>query len=379
MVQFVLLVLILATISIASWAPGMAMNVLVGTNDDSMKMKVRQYLNVSTGFYLVLQPDCNLILYNHSQPVMTTNSSCSQGALAANSTIQLAPGTGSELDLSISQLVSTVNSTTDFNYTYISSFWTYKWTAPNPQYPYMILRENGSCDFYDWNSNLLLGYDYTLLPEANRPMLKPYSALPNASEGSIVPNIAYPFPPELAWEPPSSLNGFPYLPAGYYLSQYSKLQTMDQRFVLTLSSGCNLQARDTTKNGSEGLLIWESGPSIVNRTIVLPSDCELKLQQDGRLVIRNTTSGKVYWNSTSSRNDSVSWILRLSSMDGSLSISDIENSANVLWSNYGPNQANKTTTWIVVGVIMGVSALAMAGLVILYFCARTCKDHLPFT
>lgn len=103
------------------------------------------------------------------------------------------------------------------------------------------------------------------------------------------------------------------------------------------------------------------------------------LQQDGRLVIRSNVTGVVYGNvSTVAGNDSSgSWVLRLSATDGSLSISDIVDSRNVLWSNYiGPNQTKGITTCVVVGVTVGVSVLAMAGLALLYFNARTCKHRL---
>ncbi|KAG0578777.1 hypothetical protein KC19_4G048700 [Ceratodon purpureus] len=369
MIRFLHLVLLIVAIVTASWPLGsMALNVLVGST--SIAMNVRQYLNASS-FSLVLQPDCNLILYNRSQPVMSTNYSCRPGTLAENSTVRMAALKGWELDLFIDEFVSTTNST---DYTQIDTpLWQYSFlgNTPNPLYPYLILRANGSCDFYDYNNNHLLGKDVN-----GNPFLKPYPTSPNGSGESTAPNnLAFPFPPELAWKPSSSpgssVDGFPYMPAGYFLIQSSEMRTVDRKFVLTLGVDCNLQCRDTTKNGSEGFLLWESGSKANGNPEVL--SCELKLQEDGRLVIRNITSGINYWNSTVSGNESVSWVLRLSPNDGSLSISDIENPSSVLWSNsVGTNRANKTTTWIVVGVIVGVSVLAMAGLALsVYLCTRT--------
>lgn len=365
MIHFLQLVLLL------SWALGsMAVNVLVGS-DLMQPVMATQYLNVST-FYLVMQPDCNFILYNLSQPVFSTNTSCTPGSQLGQCTLTM----DSDGYVNINE-VGGPNA--NFSTT-TTSVWSYYWAAgtPRPLYPYMILRGNGSCDFYDFNGNLLLS-DY--------PLLTPYFnlslAAPNA--GTVPADVGYPFPSELAWKPNISLDGFPYMPAEYFLAQGSKLQTVDQGFVLELGRDCNLQSKVISTNGSERIL-WESGTKSSEIR-----DCQLMLQQDGRLEIRSNVSGVVYWNSSVTGNVSVSWVLRLDSQNGGFSISDIEDSSTVLWRNLDPSQAkppgqasrrasnksNRTTTWIVVGVIGGASVLAIAGLASLYYYARASKHVFP--
>lgn len=362
MVHFLQLVLlIIVSSSLASWAPGtMAVNVLVGS--DLMKpVMATQYLYVSS-FSLVMQPDCNFILYNFSQPVLSTNTTCTPGSELGLCSLTM-DGDG---NVYINEVGGPKT-----NFSPIStSVWSYYWAAgtPRPLYPYMILRANGSCDFYDFNGNLLLS-DY--------PFLTPYTPLvaPNAS--TVPADISYPFPPELAWKPNTSLDGYPYMPAEYFLAQGSKLQTVDQGFVLELGRDCNLQSTEVLTNGSASLL-WESGTGSSELR-----GCQLMLQRDGRLQIRNNFTGEVYWNSTVAGNVSVSWILRLDLVSGGLSISDIEDSSTILWSNLDLNQAtpviqasrksNRTRIWIVVGVFGGASVLAIAGLAFLYYYARASK------
>lgn len=245
----------------------MTVNVQVQSNANT-EVKVGQYLNVSTGFYLVLQPDCNLILYNRSQPLLSTNFSCEPGTVPANTTLALIDSLGYEFDLSLTQKGSVST-----NYTYYNPAWTYIWgnvMSSAPSYPYtVILRGNGSCEFYDINSNQLHGKD-----DRGKPFLKPYSGLPAGltSNASTLPNLAYPFPPELAWKPPTSLDGFPYLPAEYFLSQGFKLQTLDLRLVLKLGSDCTLQSRDTSKIGSKAVCGY-LGPTVAPDHKIVSSCC----------------------------------------------------------------------------------------------------------
>lgn len=360
MVPFVQLVFLLASLScFASWLPGStALNVLVGS-DLMQPVMATQYLNIST-FYLVMQPDCNLVLYNTSTPLLSTNTSCTPGSVIGQCSLTM----DSDGYVTINEIGGP---NANFS-TMTTSVWSYFWAAgtPRPLYPYMILRDNGTCDFFDFNSNLL---------RSDFPLLTPYTPLasPNANIEGTVPGS--PFPPDLAWKPIDSLDGFPYLPAGYFLNQGSKLQTVDQAFVLELGKDCILQSKSVVQNGSVAVL-WESGTGSSE-----VRDCRLLLQQDGRLVIRSDFSGVVYWNSTVAETDSVSWILRLDLVSGGLSVSDIEDSSNVLWANFDLNQvqavntrkSNRTTTWIVVGVVGGVFVLAIAGLAFLYHYARASK------
>lgn len=72
--------------------------------------------------------------------------------------------------------------------------------------------------------------------------------------------------------------------------------------------------------------MWESRTSTTNSSKM--RDCEMALHQDGRLVIRSSVLGVVYWNvSTVPGGDVVSWVLRLNLDDGSLTVTDIEDSA----------------------------------------------------
>jgi hypothetical protein len=342
-IHLVLLVTIVGTASL--WVPkSTALNVLVASSQVGMQMQARQYLNVSTGFYLVLQPDCNVILYNRSQPIMSTNTSCGNTTYTTTLTITEQFGWNGALALYQSQLDSSGSGV-------YTPLWGYSWSDVNsaPSFPYMILRANGSCDFYDFNGNHLNGS----IDLGNPSFLQPYwgpvpRQAPNASTLSSLPDIAYPFPPELAWKPQAtSLDNFPFLPAGYFLSQGSQLRTVDKGFSLVLGPDCNLQSkRPLDQNGSAEVL-WDSG----SRNSSEGGGCELTLQEDGRLVTRNNVSGAIYWNSsTVAGNVSASWVLRLSEADGSLSIGDIEDSSNILWTNVHPNQTNRATTWIVVGV-----------------------------
>lgn len=365
MFHFLQLVLLILFFSSALWMPGgMAVNILVGS--DLMKpVMATQYLSVS-GFSLVMQPDCNLILYNGPQPVLSTNTSCTPGSILGQCSLTM-DGDGNVYINEVGGL--------NTNFAPIStSVWSYYWAAgsPRPLYPYMLLRANGTCDFYDFNGNLLRS-DY--------PLLTPYTPLiaPNAS--SAPSDIGYPFPSELRWKPNTSLDGYPYMPAEYFLAQGSKLQTVDQGFVLELGRDCNLQSKQVLTNGSVSVL-WESGTGSTELR-----GCQLMLQQDGRLQIRNNFTSEVYWNSTVSGNTSVSWILRLDLVNGGLRITDIEDSSNVLWTNLDLNKAkpvnqsshksNRHRIWIVVGVLGGASLLAITGLAFLYHYARASKHVFP--
>ena len=346
----------------------MALNILVVSDlSNGMQMQARQYLNVSTGFYLVLQPDCNVILYNRSQPIMSTNTSC--GNTTITTTLTIKEEFGGDGALALYQTQSVLSGDTDS-----TPLWGYYWSddfGSAPSFPYMILRANGSCDFYDFNGNHLNGSDGNEDPRFLQRYWGPVPRqAPNASALSSLPDIAYPFPPELAWKPQASLDNFPYLPAGYFLSQGSQLRTVDKGFSLVLGPGCNLQSKRSLDQNGSAEVLWDSG----SRNSSKGGSCELTLQEDGRLVTRNNVSGAIYWNSsTVAGNVSASWVLRLSESDGSLSIGDIENSSNILWTNIHPDETKRATTWIVVGVTVGVFVLAMAGSALFYFYARTSK------
>ena len=153
------------------------------------------------------------------------------------------------------------------------------------------------------------------------------------------------------------------------------MRSLDQKISLAVGNDCNLQVKVSDSNGTEAL-VWESGSSIVRPG--LTSSCQLMLQQDGLLVLRNINLSTIYWNSSATGNDSrVTWVLILSSTDGILSISDMENSTNVLWSTYvRPDHTKRSTMRVAVGVSVGVSVVAMAGIALLYFNTQTSKHRL---
>jgi len=92
---------------------------------------------------------------------------------------------------------------------------------------------------------------------------------------------------------------------------------------------------------------------------------------------------QVYWNSTKFGDSNVRWILKLDPDDGTLSVSDITNTSNVLWTNIDvtlpldsavpSSQSSQPIVWILVGVLGGEFVLAMAALG-LYFYARRSKS-----
>jgi hypothetical protein len=252
----------------------------------------------------------------------------------------------------------------------------------NSTFTYLLLSGDGAYGYYDYNSRRMDSFT-PFVPYAPPNLTAPSPAPASSSGGSsggTPPYITYPFPPDLAWKPEKPLDGFPYMPAEYFISEGSNLQTVGQpgenQFVLTLGTDCNLQFKESLANGSASV-VWETGTSSSQ-----VRSCQLMLQQDGRLQLRDNATGVVYWNTTATGNVSVGWVLRLSSSKnlGQLTIEDIENSNNVLSTIY-PNQispgivkSKSSIVAIVVGVVVGVAVLAVAGIALLvYSCARTSK------
>ena len=243
---------------------------------------------------------------------------------------------------------------------------------------------NGTYNYFDYTRKSI---DYIV------PFIPYYAHLnltalgPASSNATTVGNISssyitYPFPPDLAWKPDKPLDGFSYMPAEYYLSQGFQLQSVAppgyHQFVVVLGNDCNLQFKEMVTDGSDRV-VWETG---TNSSEV--RNCQLTLQQDGLLQIRNNVTGAVYWNTGYTRNVLVAWVLRVSLPAyniGELSIEDIEDSTNILW--IYPNQTNSGNTTskssiveIVVGTVVGASAVAMARVALLvYFNAET-RKHL---
>jgi hypothetical protein len=331
------------------------------------------YLNVSD-FYLVMQPDCNAILYNRSLPLLWTNDSPSTSLIGCTPVMQLDGnfvmyGTFENVPEKSSSVIPVYASGTDTANDYST-------------FTYLLLSGDGAYGYYDYNSRRMDSFT-PFVPYAPPNLTAPSPAPASSSGGSsggTPPYITYPFPPDLAWKPEKPLDGFPYMPAEYFISEGSNLQTVSQpgenQFLLTLGTDCNLQFKESLAYGSASV-VWETG---TNSSEV--RSCQLMLQQDGRLQLRDNATGVVYWNTTATGNVSVGWVLRLSSSKnlGQLTIEDIENSNNVLSTIY-PNQispgivkSKSSIVAIVVGVVVGVSVLAVAGIALLvYSCARTSK------
>ena len=361
------LLLLLSLIAIAGLPGGLAVNVLVGTQP-SFFLSSSQYLSVSNKYYLVMQPDCDLVLYNQSgQAVLHTDSprySTAENPFNCSLWMQ------SDGNL----VVYNFNSTTWGNLKEVYAVWAQNFIpgytpGPDGNRSFLLLGGDGSLKFYTTNSTL----------RANSSTL-------NSVNISAAGVLTYPeFDPRnityTAWVPDASLTDFPYMPAGYYLSAGQKLQTLSSPgFTLELNaSDCNLQSQQLLYAGGATVL-WQSGAM----ASVKNSLCQLELLQNGTLQVRDLNSRQVYWHSNTSGDSTVNWILKLDPDNGTLSVSDITNSSNLLWTNAPsfplspspsstpPGNSTKRYTEIVVGVIVGAFALAMAALG-LYFYARESK------
>jgi len=207
-----------------------------------------QYLS-NSGYYLVMQPDCNLVMYQG--PSLATSHQVWQTSTA---------GKGSDCWLIMQ---------TDGNlvlYYATSGPPCAQWASnsyvagiPDPSFFFVMLQSNGELDVYNLqNDNPTL---YTVAV--------PVTSLGPSSTGgqSFVIN--------LATIPTRSFYG-PYMAIGYYLPQMSSLQ--NGPFSLTLTTNCTLQS----KKGSNNTVLWET-PSNASG---LEQQCELTLQQDGNLQIQ---------------------------------------------------------------------------------------------
>ncbi|KAG0624128.1 hypothetical protein M758_3G226100 [Ceratodon purpureus] len=358
------IVLVLGIIAFSQVSGALAANILVGMDIYSV-LNSYEYLSVLDNYYLVMQPDCDLILYNQSGlPLKHTDSS---RALAD----------GSLVNLNCSLWMQSDGNCVIYNLT--SAGWI---NATSNAQLYIPWAESGLHN-PQWNASfLLLGGDGSLdfyTPNATRRQEK-YTNLTvvDVNEGSPVMypkfdlrgNSTY-----KAWVPGVSLDEYPYMPAGYFLSPGKKLRTLSSPgFSLELNaSNCSLQSQQFLYEGGT-LSLWNSNTtaSLQNRP------CQLELLQNGTLQVRDLNSNETYWRSGTSGDNTVSWILKLDPDDGTLSVSDITNSSNLLWTNAGNSQSpqsnpkstsDRSIVWIVVGVIVGAFLLAMAALG-LYFCAR---------
>ena len=329
------------------------MNVLVsGPNFNPMSMNVtaNQYLNVSN-FHLLMQPDCHLVMYNGTTPFLTTYSwRVPRGPCYA--TLQ------KDANFVVYYLLEPVRTVYDAVWAsgtymlHISSVYFEYFSS----YTYMVLRSDGSLGLYGPDGTEL--QMAPLIPANGSSAPSPSPATP---QFNATANVTNPFPPEMEWKPTLPLDGYPYLPANYFLWQGTKLQTMDHSFILLLGEDCKLQSQEIWQgNNTVKRVLWEPQASMAG---VVSGNCELRLQQDGVLEVRDNVSGVVYWNSSVRGDGSVSWVLKVDADDGHVSVSDILDPTHVLWrSILKPQSAAPVWPIAVAAVVSGVLFLAIAGL-----------------
>ncbi|KAG0590020.1 hypothetical protein KC19_1G064800 [Ceratodon purpureus] len=287
------LVLLVMSISFYSMPRGQAVNVLLS---DHFFLSANRYLNISE-YYLVMQTDCNLVLYEGARAILATNTS----------------GRGKEcgLKMQLDGDLAIYNST-------LASDSVLIWESYTPFVPdsFFVLMPNGSLFIYDFvNMKPIASLWETLIPVAN------------AQAPGELANFSYPYSPSLAWKPSTSLDGSPYMPVGYYLDEGCSLQSVAGTFNLTLEYGCNLQSLELLSNGSSRA-VWESktmgfGPE---------NHCRLLLPPDGNLQIQTVGSGKLVWASNVTGNASVNWAVMVDRMNGDVMVRDLLNPGDVLWS-----------------------------------------------
>ena len=358
-------ILLLTSVAMISCVVPGGLGVGVYVASDTVSLQPRQYLNFSD-VHLVLQPDCDLILYNSTNlPIESTNTSIPGPSSARNCSLIL------QTDANL-VLYNNVNNSR-------GAIWSSDTYGPANAtiHNFLILKSDGSYTLNDYVDHLS-----TRIVDNHRS-LQPYFAPSNVS--GTLETIGYPFPPESEWKPvESSLVDFPYMPAEYFLSEGFKLQTphgsIYGQFVLALGTDCNLQSKTLNSNGSVKSILWETGTnSSENR------ECQLILQRDGRLELRGKNSSVLYWNSTNVvGNESVSWFLTLNYETGQLAIVDIlDRSKTAYWTNLvatnsspaaSPNSNNKaiSTTLIIVFVLGGGFVVVLTALG-LYFAVKPSK------
>ncbi|KAH8973081.1 hypothetical protein BDL97_01G026300 [Sphagnum fallax] len=320
---------------------GIALNIL--TAGSSLLGNQTQYLN-NSGYYLVMQPDCNLVMYRGST-LATSNLVWQTSTAGKGSDCWLVMQRDGNLVLYNAtcgppcahwDTVTGVNGVAD------SSF-------------YFMLQSDGELDIYNFENDNPKLYK----------IAAPISSIAPTSTGS--PPL---FNVSLATTPTLSFNG-PYMSIGYYFPKMSSL--VNGPFSLTLENDCTLQS----KNGSSNTVLWET-PSNGSG---LNQQCELTLQQDGNLQIQTTDTNEILWTTNTIGDSSVNWVLYIDSITGDLSIGDIMQPTHILWKNtlisnfpIGSNLNTHSGKWLIlelVGASAGGFLLGIASLVLTYYaCAR---------
>ncbi|CAK9189576.1 unnamed protein product [Sphagnum troendelagicum] len=320
---------------------GIALNIL--TADSYLLGNQTQYLN-NSGYYLVMQPDCNLVMYRGST-LATSNLVWQTSTAGKGSDCWLVMQRDGNLVLynaTCGPPCAHWDTATGVNGVLDSSF-------------YFMLQSDGELDIYNFENDNPKLYK----------IAAPISSIAPTSTGS--PPL---FNVSLATTPTLSFNG-PYMSIGYYFPKMSSLQ--NGPFSLTLENDCTLQS----KNGSSNTVLWET-PSNGSG---LNQQCELILQQDGNLQIQTTDTKEILWTTNTIGDSSVNWVLYIDSITGDLSIGDIMQPTHILWKNtlisnfpIGSNLNTHSGKWLIlelVGASAGGLLLGMASLVLTYYaCAR---------
>jgi hypothetical protein len=349
------------------------MNILTSGNALSQS----QYLN-NANYYLVLQNDCNLVLYNSStfmssQSIWSTNSSTQGNNFC---TFQL--DTGGFLSIynasTSNGLLQCYNQTADptcvpwSGQSYATGF---------GDLFFVMLTGDGTLDVYEFQND--------------RPKVV-FSIYTNgsANNGSglydndvATPGQIWSSPPNRSPTAPSSLSvygpywdfvtqGSPYnvsyMPGGYYLSE--GLYLSNPPYYLTMEDNCNLQI-----NATNGYVMWQF-PAPGN------SHCVLTLQQNGTLQLQtNDTHEFVFDVHSASGEVDVDWILYLDET-GFLHIQDLVNATNELWTTEPVKNSNSKNNpshiGVLVGVIGGILLIIIISVIWLYY-AHASKQRLKWS
>jgi hypothetical protein len=358
--------LLALVITISMLKGGSAMNILMAGNALSQS----QYLN-NANYYLLLQNDCNLVLYNGStfnQSIWSTNSS-NQG----NNSCTLQVDTGGFLSI--------YNASTSHDlsgcYHQVNNSSCMPWSgqpyATGSGHPFFVmLTGDGTLDVYDFQNDLPnVVFSIYTNGSANN-----YSAPLYGND--VTPGQILSSPPNSSATPPSSLsvygpywdfvtNGRPfnvsYMPGGYYLSG-GLLSSGD--YFLTMEDNCTLQIIAT--NGS---IIWQF-PTPGN------SHCVLTLQQNGTLQLQTNDTHEFVSDVHSASGDvDVDWILYLD-QTGVLHVRELLNPTNELWNTVPVKNSKKKLIGILVGVIGGVLLIVIISVIWLYY-AHASKQRLKWS
>jgi len=327
---------------------GIALNILTAGN--ALFGNQTQYLS-NSGYYLVMQPDCNLVMYRGSS--LATSHQVWQTSTAGN-------GSDCWLTMQADSDLVMYNATCGPPCALWASK-SYMSGKPDPSF-FLMLQSNGELDIYNFQND--------------NPKLYSTVVSVNPLDPSGSPPL---FNVRLVTTPTLYCYG-PYMAIGYYLPKMSSLQ--NGPFSLTLGTDCTLQS----KNGSNNKVLWET-PSNASR---LEQQCELTLQQDGKLQIQTSDTNEILWTTNTTGDSSANWVLHIDSITGNLSIRDIMQLTDNLWtntlrsnppigSNYTtvPNPNTHSGKWFILellGVFAGSFLLGITSLVLTYY---VCTSKYP--